>query len=162
MAAFNYTQPPDATGEKVSYSNRTYSIQVYNGSTGSVGLGAGPIPYCTRFSPSGSVSFLYIQTDRVLISSGAMTTTTNYTIQGVSAPTVTAVTFTTGKKFVRLTLSGTLTTGKAYTLSVADRTFTDGADSVYNITTATPIYVDITPTQNGVDQTIAVGTPVMS
>jgi hypothetical protein len=91
-----------------------------------------------------------------------MTTVGNYTINGTSAPTVTAVAFTTGKNYIRLTLSSALSVGKTYSLSVANSTFTDGADSVYNITSAVPIYVDYTPTQSGIDQTVAVGTPALS
>lgn len=162
MAAYNYTQPPDASVVTISYVHATYGISVYSGSTGVIGLGGGPIPYCTRYSPSGSVAFLYIQTDRTLTSTAAMTTTSNYTIQGTTPPTVTAVTFTAGKNYIRLTLSGILAAGNTYYLRVADNTFTDGADGVFNVTGSIPIYVDYEPTQSGIDQTIAVGTPVMS
>lgn len=166
MAAFNYFQPADATGEITDYIRKTYGIAVYAATTGTLGLGQGPIPYVTRYSPSGSVAFLYIQTDRTLVTSGAMTTAANYTITRIagsgSIPTVTAVAFTNGKKHIRLTLSGTLSAGSQYVLSVASSTFTDGVDTVFNVTGAVPIYVDDEPTQSGIDQTIGVGTPVMS
>lgn len=162
MAAFNYTQPADATGEQDDYAHRTYAIAIYAGSTGTIAVGNGPIPYVTRYSPSGSTAFLYIQTDRTLVTSGSLTTTTNYTIQGSSPPTVTAVTFSTGKSYIRLTLSAALTPGNTYTLTVANNTFGDGVDSVYNLGTPIPIFVDYTPTQSGIDQIVNVGTPVMS
>jgi hypothetical protein len=91
-----------------------------------------------------------------------MTTASNYTIQGTSAPTVTAVTFTAGKNFIKLTLSGVLPAGNAYSLKIADNTFTDGSGGVYNVATAIPIFVDNAPIQSGVAQGISVGTPVMS
>ncbi len=121
-----------------------------------------PIPFCTRYAPSGSVAFLYVQTDRTLVTSGAMTTASNYTIIGTSAPTVTGVSFTTGKSYVRLTLSGVLSPLYAYSLKIATGTFGDGTTSIYNIATTIPIFVDRTPTQSGIAETIDVGTPTMS
>jgi len=91
-----------------------------------------------------------------------MTTAGNYTIVGASPPTVTAVAFTTGKSYIRLTLSGVLNLNNAYSLRVADNTFGDGVPSIYNIATATPIFIDRTPTQSGIAETIDVGTPTMS
>ena len=123
MAAFDYTQPVDASIEPISYAFRMNTSVVDLGEGVADGIGAGPIPYVVRYSPGGSVAFLYIQTDRILVSSGSMTTTTNYILSGPSAPTVTAVTFTTGKTFLRLTLSGSLTSGQDYFLSIKEKTF---------------------------------------
>lgn len=162
MAAYNYTQPADPASEQTSYIRKTYAIAVYEGATGTIGLGLGPIPYVTRYSPSGSVSFLYIQTDRVLVTSAALTTASNYTILGTNAPTVLSVTFTAGKSHIRLTLSGALPTENSYMLKVAQNTFGDGVDSIYNISTAVPIHVDYIPSQGGTSQGVAVGTPVVS
>ncbi len=159
MAAFtpfDYTLP---SVEIDSYDNRVYTINLYLGANTTTGNGQGPIPYVTSYSPSGSVAFLYIQTDRTLTSSGAMTTAANYVINGTSAPTVTAVSFTTNKSYIRLTLSGTIPIGQ-YTLSVKDNTFGDG--SVFNVGTPIPIYVYYSPLGTGIAETINVGSPAMS
>lgn len=89
-----------------------------------------------------------------------MTTAANYIIAGTSAPTVTGVTFTATKTYIRLTLSGTLTLGKVYTIKVKDNTFSDGA--VFNIGTIIPIFLDYPEVGTGIAETINVGTPVMS
>lgn len=166
MAAFNYTQPADASVDPNSYTYRSDAIAIYYGATGVTGIGQGPIPYVARYSPSGSVAFLYIQTDRTLVTTAAMTTAANYTITKLagtgSTPTVTSVLFNTGKTHIRLTLSGLMDAGSQYTLKVADNTFTDGVDSIYNSGTETPLFITAIPTQQGLDQTISVGTPVMS
>lgn len=159
MAAFDYTQPVDASVEQISYNKKTYGLQVYAATGTTTGVALGPIPYCTRYSPSGSVAFLYIQTDRVLVSSASMTTAANYTIIGASAPNVTNVTFTTDKKYIRLTLSGTIPQGLYY-LKIANETFSDGA--VFNVSSAIPIFVSVTPTESGIAQSVDVGTPVVS
>lgn len=158
MAAFTaheFTTPPDT--EQVTYANRVHNTPI--SFTASLDSGVGPIPYCTRYAPAGSVAFLYIQTDRVLTSSGAMTTAANYTINGTSAPTVTAVSFTAGKSYIRLALSGTIPIGQ-YSLSVKDFTFTDG--NVFNIVSAISIFIDYSTVGVGIAETINVGTPVMS
>lgn len=166
MAAYNVTQPVDPSVETISYVYKAYGIAIYTGATSVTGLGLGPIPYVARYSPSGSVAFLYIQTDRTLVTSAAMTTAGNYVITKVagtgSTPTVTSVLFNTNKSHIRLTLSGLMDAGSEYTLRVADSTFTDGVDSVYNVGTEMPLFISSTPTQQGLDQSITVGTPVMS
>jgi hypothetical protein len=120
----------------------------------------GPIPFCARYSPSGSVAFLYIQTDRVLLTSGSMTVAGNYIINGTSAPTVTSVSFISGKSYIRLTLSSTLAIENSYTVKVADNTFYDGYFT--NIASSIPIYVDLASTQSGVTETVDIGTPVVT
>jgi hypothetical protein len=174
VAAFNYTQPTDATGEQDSYAFKCYGIgadvpgQALGHATdaGTVNtkltLGLGPIPWVTRYSPSGSTAFLYIQTDRVLITSGALTTAANYTLVGTSPPTVTAVTFTTGKSYIRLTLSATIDTTNAYTLTVAANTFSDVNGVTYNVSRNIPIVIDNTGVGSGIAETINVGSPAMS
>ena len=142
MAAFDYTQPVDATIEPISYAFRVNVSIIDLGVGVADAVGAGPIPFVTRYSPSGSVAFLYIQTDRVLVSSGSMTTTSNYILSGPSAPSITAVTFTTGKTFLRLTLSGPLTTGQSYFLFIKENTFSNGISSITNTIENTPIYLD--------------------
>jgi hypothetical protein len=155
FTAHEFTTPPDT--EQASYAYRGHNTAL--SATASLDQGVGPIPYCTRYSPTGSVSFLYIQTDRVLTTSGAMTTTSNYTVNGTSAPTVTAVTFTTNKSYIRLTLSATIPTGQ-YSLSIKDSTFTDG--SVFNIVTPIPIFIDYPVIGVGIEQDIVIGSPAMS
>lgn len=174
MAAFNYTQPPDATGEQDSYNHKVYGIgadvpgQVAGWSTDAgtittkVALGAGPIPFVTRYAPSGSVAFLYIQTERVLVTSGSLTTTSNYTIVGTSPPSVTAVSFTTGKSYIRLTLSAVLDTTNAYSLTVAPNTFSDLNQVSFNNFAVVPIVIDNTAISVGIAETINVGSPAMS
>lgn len=142
MAAYDYTQPANASVEPIANNFRTYATDVASGTGAMDGIGEGPIPYVTRYAPGGSIAFLYIQTDRSLVVSGSMTTTTNYTLFGPSAPTVTAVTFTTGKSFIRLTLSGSLTPGQSYTLEVKENTFSNGVASIANIVGIMPIYLD--------------------
>jgi hypothetical protein len=160
MAAFTPNDFTLATIEQDSYDNRVYSMSLYLGSNTTTGNGQGPIPYCTRYSPSGSVAFLYLQADRTLVSSGAMTTTTNYTINGTSPPTVTAVAYTTNKSYIRLTLSGILTLGNQYSVSTKDSTFGDG--NVFNVVGAIPIYIDYSAIGAGIAETINVGSPAMS
>jgi hypothetical protein len=142
VAAYDYFSVANASVENVSYNNRTYATEVSAGTGTADGIGLGPIPYVVRYAPGGSVAFLYIQTDRVLVTSASMTTTTNYTVAGPSAPTVTAVTFTTAKSFLRLTLSGALTFGQSYTLSVKQDTFSNGVPTIANTVGVTPIYVE--------------------
>lgn len=115
MSAFNSHDFANASVETDTYANRV-SQKLF---------GVGPIPFTVRYITAASTAFLYVQFDRVVVTSGAMTTTTNYIITGTSAPTVTAVLFTTGKSFLRLTLSGTLG-GGTYTLQLKDQTITDG------------------------------------
>lgn len=158
MAAFTaheFTTPP--LTEQDTYANRVAATAL--SFAGTQDGGVGPIPYCTRYAPAGSVAFLYIQTDRVLTSSGAMTTAANYTVNGTSAPTVTSVTFTAGKSYIRLALSGTIPIGQ-YSLSVKDNTFTDG--NVFNIASAIPIFIDYSVVGVGIAETINVGSPAMS
>lgn len=163
MAAFTPNDFPIPVAEEDTYANRvSNSPFAYPGTSPQLGGSFGPVPYCTRYAPSGSVAFLYIQTDRVLITSGALTTTSNYIVTGTSAPTVTAVTFTTGKKYIKLTLSGILTLGAVYTLTVKENVFGDGQNGVFNIASPIPIFINLTPTQSGVAETINVGSPVMS
>ena len=143
MAAFDYTQPADASIEAISYAFRI-SVSAVDAGTGIVdGIGAGPIPFVVRYSPGGSVSFLYVQTDRVLVSSGSLTTTSNYILTGPSAPSVSGVTFTAGKTFFRLTLSGSLTSGQNYFLFIKENTFSGGISSVSNVIDNVPIYLDV-------------------
>ena len=173
MAAFNvheFTTPPDTA--ELSYRTPAYlgySTQPQFGGSN------GPIPFVTRYSEAGSVAFLYVQTDRVLVTSGAMTTVGNYVLSAAgvgSPPTVTAVTFTTGKSYIRLTLSGVLNAGYQWFLTVAANTFNSEDDSsalsvaipfkVFNVATAIPIYLDATPGQSGISQTVTLGSPAMS
>jgi len=159
VAAFNnheFTTPPDTEQNTYRFPATATPLTM----AGTLDGGVGPIPYCTRYSPAGSVAFLYIQTDRVLVSTGAMTTAANYTVNGTSAPTVTAVTFTTGKSYIRLTLSGTIPIGQ-YSLTVKDNTFTDG-NGVFNIATPISIYIDYPTIGVGIQQSITVGSPAMS
>ena len=142
MAAFDYTQPANASIEPLSYAFKIALFPVSAGTAVIDGIGNGPIPCVLRYSPSGSVSFLYIQTDRILVSSASMTTTSNYIITGPSAPSVSAVTFTAGKTFIRLTLSGSLTIGQNYSLFIKENTFSDGISSVANAIGNIAIYLD--------------------
>ena len=89
-----------------------------------------------------------------------MTTTSNYTINGISAPTVTAVAFTVGKSYIRLTLSGTLLLENRYTLAIKGDTFNDGYR--HNTASPIPIYIDNIPSQSGVATLVDVGTPAVS
>lgn len=120
MAAFNSYDFTNATPEQDSYAVRVVAVA----------FNVGPIPFTARYITAASLSFLYVQFDRVPTS--VSTTTSKYTITGTSAPTVTTVLYTTSKSFVRLTLSGTLGAG-VYTLSIIDNTVSDGTSS--NITT---------------------------
>jgi hypothetical protein len=174
VAAFNYTQPVDATGEQDSYNFKVYGIgadrpgQASGWATDAgtittkVPLGLGPIPFVTRYAPSGSTAFLYVQTDRVLVTSGALTTAGNYTLVGTSPPTVTAVTFTTNKSYIRLTLSSIIDTTKAYSLQVAPNTFSDVSGVQFNVGSPVPIVIDLACIGVGIAQAVTLGTPVMS
>ncbi len=142
MAAFDYTQPSDATIEPISYAFRATIAKIDIGAGVVDAIGTGPIPYVVRYAPGGSVAFLYIQTDRVLVSSGSMTTTSNYILSGPSAPSISSVAFTTGKTFLRLTLSGPLTPGQDYSLSIKENTLSNGISSIANIVGSVPIYLD--------------------
>jgi len=156
-APFDYTTP---TNDQSLSRMRLYTLDVYTGANTAIGgYGQGPIPYSTRYMVSGSNKFIYVQCDRKLVVSGSMTTTTNYVINGVSAPTVTAVVFTTNKSFIKLALSGTIPIGP-YTLSVKTNTFGDG--TAFNIVGAVPIFIDYSTLGSGTSQVIDVGTPVMS
>ena len=171
MAAFNYQTYTNATGEQDSYIHTTYGIgadapgQAAGWSTDAGTITTktvfGPIPWVTRYSPSGSIAFLYIQTDRVLVTSSSLTTAANYTLAGTSPPTVTAVTFTTGKSYIRLTLSAAIDTTNAYTLNVAPNTFSDVNQVSFNQASA-PIVIDNTGIGTGIAETINVGSPAMS
>jgi hypothetical protein len=159
VAAYNaheFTTPP--LTEQDTYAERKSSTSL--SFTPSLDNGVGPIPYCTRYTSAGSVAFLYVQTDRPLVVSGAMTTTSNYTIIGTSAPTITAVSFTTSKSYIQLTLSTTIPTTEQYSLKVNDNTFTD--NNVFNIVTAIPIFIDYPTIGVGIAETINIGSPVMS
>lgn len=170
MAAFNYQTYNDASVDQNSYIHRTYPIDGPPGSsatdagtiTSKVPLGLGPIPWVTRYSPSGSVAHLYIQTDRVLVTSAALTTTTNYTLVGTSAPTVTAVSFTTGKSYIRLTLSSTIDRTYNYSLKVEPGTFSDIVGLNFNTSITIPIVIDNSAISVGITETIDIGTPVVS
>jgi hypothetical protein len=91
-----------------------------------------------------------------------MTTIGNYTLVGTSPPTVTAVTFTTGKSYIKLTLSGLIDTTRAYTLTVAANTFSDVNQVAFNTSCAIPIVIDNTAVGTGIAETINVGSPAMS
>ncbi len=139
MAAYTPFDYTDPTSDQVYGNLRAYAIAVYIGANTAIGgYGQGPIPYSTRYMASGSNAFLYLQCDRTLVSSGSMSTAANYVISGVGAPTVTAVSFTAGKSFIKLALSGTMSAG-TYTLSVKTDTFGDG--STFNIVTPVSVFV---------------------
>jgi hypothetical protein len=113
-----------ATPETDTYCNRAAGVP----------FNVGPIPFTARYITAASTNFLYVQFDRVLTS--VSTTAADYTIAGTSSPTVTTVTFTAGKNFLRLTLSGTIPAGE-HTLSIATNAISDGTSS--NIVTTVVI-----------------------
>lgn len=121
MAGFNSNDFVTASVETDTYAHRVTINQNFN---------VGPIPFTARYIAAASTTLLYVQFDRVPTS--VSSTGSKYTITGTSAPTVTTVLYTTGKSYVRLTLSGTLGAG-VYTLSIIDGTISDGISS--NITT---------------------------
>jgi hypothetical protein len=67
------------------------------------------------------------------------TTAGNYTVSGPTAITVTAVSYAPGDTFVRLTTSGTWSTGGAYTLAMIASSVTDAAGDT-NTTLPEPIF----------------------
>jgi len=81
---------------------------------------------------------------------------------GTSPPTVTAVSFTTGKSYIRLTLSSLIDTTYAYSLKVAPNTFSDVVGVNFNFGSIVPIVIDCACVGVGIAEMINVGTPVMS
>ena len=157
MTAYNYTQPPDATIEQNGFHgpNAYFTLNEFSG----------VIPYCTRYMLSGSTALLFIQTNRKLVSDGIITTAGNYTISAVSGggsvPSVVSANFITGKNYIQLNLSGALDPGTRYVLKTATNTFKDEI-TAYNIESPVPIFLNASPTQSGITQTINVGSPAMS
>lgn len=117
MAAFNSFDFTNASATANTYAYRATTNQNFS---------VGPIPFTARYILAGSLTFLYVQLDRVPTS--VSSTTSKYVIAGTSAPTVTAVLYTAGKSYLRLTLSGVLG-GGAYTLSIGANAISDGVSS---------------------------------
>ena len=146
MAAFDYTQPVDATIEPISYAFRV------NVSTNVRGL-----LWTARYAVAGP-NTITIQFPDLLRS--ATTTAANYILSGPSVPSISSVTFTSDTRYVVLNLSGPLSAVNTYTLAIKP----DMVQS-YNDTNWPNLVVDvILPTTiacigAGVDQIVDLGSP---
>lgn len=145
MAAYDYTQPADASIEPIANNFRTYGDSVR------------ALLWTARYAVAGP-NTITVQFPDLL--QAASTTTSNYVLSGPSAPSISSVAFTANTRTIVLNLSGPLSAVNTYTLAIKP----DTVRSYYNTNWMNLVVDVILPTTIacvgvGVDQIIALGTP---
>lgn len=141
MAAFNYTQPVDATGEQItsdSFKPRADFYPNFNGQASTpyngnfVITGANDLPagllWTAHYAVAGP-NTITIQFSSPLVS--VSTTTSDYTLSGTGAPSITSVVWNSGSRSILLNLSGSLSAVNTYTLAIASSKVLSGHDISY-------------------------------
>lgn len=182
MAAYNVTQPVDATGEQTTEQQLKERADVFPNFNGQAGT-----PYNGNFSITGAndlsqgllwtAHYAVIAPDTITIQFSsplvsASTTVGDYTLSGSGAPSITSVAWNAGSREILLNLSGPLSSVITYTLAIGANKVRSGSQisyrlpkpGVYNwpglvvdvIQPATVAVVGV-----GVDQIITLGSPSM-
>ncbi len=183
MAAYNVTQPPDATGQQIDTNAASGLQQIkgtfdthpnFNGPAGKVfrnltvtSINELPIGMLfTALYAEYALNTITVQFTAPTVS--ASTTVSDWTLSGPSAPSITSVTYLTGSRSVLLNLSGPLVASNTYTLSIAKNKVLSGSqmlqpkDGTYNWPSLTveviqPAQIDCVGV--GINQTIVLGDP---
>ena len=142
MAAFNYTQPPDATGEQLTHRGPNARFEIYPNFNGQAG-----IPYNGNFVISDardtSTGVLWTahygiagpNTITIQFASplqSASTTAADYTLSGPTAPSISSVAFSVGGRNIQLNLSGALVSTNTYTLGIGSNKVLTGTKVAYS------------------------------
>ena len=146
MAAFDYTQPADASIEAISYALRKRVVTNVRG-----------MLWTARYGVAGP-NTITIQFPDLLRT--ASTATTSYTLTGPSAPSISSVTFTANTRIIVLNLSGSLSAINTYTLNIkSDTALSDDDANWPNLTIEVILPTTIACTGVGVNQIVDFGSP---
>ncbi len=146
MAAFDYTQPVDASIEPISYAFRVKATTNERG-----------LLWTARYGVAGP-NTITIQFPDLLQS--ASTTTADYILSGPSAPSITSISFTANTRYVVLNLSGSLNTVNTYTLSIKpDKVQSNNDTNWPNLLIDVILPTSINCVGTGISQVIDFGSP---
>jgi len=146
MAAFDYTQPANASIEPLSYA---FKIR---GNTDVRGM-----LWTARYGVAGP-NTITIQFPDLL--NTASTATSSYTLLGPSVPSISSVTFTANTRIIVLNLSGALSAVNTYTLKILPDTVLSENDPNWpNLVVDVILPATIACIGVGVDQTVILGSP---
>jgi hypothetical protein len=143
VAAYNYTQPPDATGQQLTSHGPNAKVDVfpnfngqdsipYNGNfviTATDGVTQGAL-WTAHYGIAGPDT-ITIQFAAPLLT--ASTTAADYTLSGPSAPSISSVAFNAGSRNIQLNLSGSLVATNTYTLKIAPNKVSTGTKIAYRV-----------------------------
>lgn len=149
MAAFNSNDFTTASVETDTYAHRVTTW-------GIAGVG---MLFTAYYSAPNTLTLQFSSNDPAVLAT-ASATTTQYTISGPSAPTVTSVTFSPGGRTFTLSLSGPLLPTNTYTLAIADYSVSNGEQPNFPglvVDIILPLQLDTIGV--GIEQDIVLGTP---
>lgn len=142
MAAYNYTQPPDATGQQLTSHGPNAQFEVFPNFNGQASIpyngnfaitATGDIPrgalWTAHYALAGA-NTITIQFTTPLVS--ASTTASDYTLSGTAAPSISSVVFNAGSRNILLNLSGALVSTNTYTLKIANNKAITGTQIAYS------------------------------